>query len=258
MQLHEKLKIHVKNLPGSFLITALVLIIIISALGVAAMSATFGSLRISKNYSDYISTKLRATSMAEYAARILQSYPNGVYPGPATCDSTSTCNIAVNTFPHNGRPAIVWTSGLPSTSGHGSAHSNTWWTEHGLNYEANFSVPGNSRVIVQLIGANPDAPYEHTYRIVGYASNAEGKARATYEMFHVWNGYPVDPGDGTCEGGCHYGECCSADNICGNDQTSCENGSASYVPPGWSCVDYFINGLGYSASACAFPIQPPM
>lgn len=242
------------NQQGSFLIVALILIIVLSALGIASMSSVFSSLRVSQNYSKFIDAKIKAASMADYGLRILQTYKDGQYPGPATCDSTATCNVIDSTFPQNGRPTLVWTSGLGSAQLNSSSETNQWWTDHAFAYEGTFAGSGNARVIVTLIGQNTHYPYEHTYKIVGYATDATGSARASSTRYYTWNGFRPDPGDGTCAGGCHYAQCCSNTNTCVTDQSSCESGVAAFVPPGWYCNEYFVSGLGFGASTCNNPI----
>ncbi len=189
--------------------------------------------------------------MAAYAKRIIDSYTAGQYIGPATCNSTSSCNLIVNTFPQNGRPTLVWSSGLGTNNFTSGANSNTWWNAHGFAYEGAFSGSGNARVLVSLLGQDTHYPdYTHTYKIVGYATDTTGKVGATSEIFTTWNGYVADPGDGTCAGGCNYGQCCSSGNLCVSDQAGCEGGSATVVPPGWYCSDYFVTGLGYDPVVC--------
>lgn len=256
MQIHLKQFKAPQRKTGAFLIIALILVVVLSALGIASMSETVTSTRVALNYSAVMAAQEKARSMTEYANRILGTYTEARFPAPATCDSAGTCNIIDPIFPQSGRPVFVWESGLTGVSLVGTSQSNNWWLTNGFAYEASFAG-GNARVVVSLLGVNPDSPWEHTYRIVGYATDSNGKSRATSEMYHVWNGYVPDPGDGTCLGGCHYGECCSDTSTCGKDADSCENSSAAYVPPGWTCTDYFISGLGFESSACTHPVDPP-
>lgn len=251
------MQLHLKRQKGAFLVIALILIIVLSALGIAAMSEAISANRISSNYSAYLDALDKATSMAQYAKRILESYPDGQYPGPATCTSTGTCNVINNTFPHDGRPTLAWSSGLGTATMNGSSESNQWWIDHGFGYEGTFAGSGTARVVVALLGTNTSSPYQRTYKIVGYATDKTGKVKATYEMFHVWNGYTPDPGNGTCAGLCNYASCCSVSNTCSGSQASCEGATATYVPPGWTCANYFVNGLGYNATACNNPVAPP-
>lgn len=259
MQLHSESQPRTKKQQGAFLIVAMILLIVLSALGLAAMSEAVTSGRVSRNYSAYIQALEKATSMAQYAKRILETYPNATYPAPLTCDTIGVCGTFESVFPHNGRPYIAWTSGLGTALMNGASETNVWWSDHGLAYEGTFADTGigNARVVVSLLSAKTTTPYEHTYRIVGYATDSSGTVKATYELFHVWEGYTPDPGDGTCAGGCRYTECCSDTNVCATDQASCELGSATYVPPGWTCSNYFETGLGYGSSACLNPIDPP-
>lgn len=256
MQLHQGFSF-LRRQNGAFLVIALILIIVLAGLGIASMSETVTSARVSRNYSDALAAQETARSMAGYAARILGSYTEARYPAPATCNSAATCNIIVNTFPQSGRPTLVWESGLGTATLIDTSQSNAWWTTNGFAYEEAFGGSTNARVVVSLLGADTSPPYNHTYRIVGYATDPSGVVRATSEQYHQWNGYAPDPGDGTCLGGCHYGECCSNTSVCATDQASCEGASATYVPPGWTCTDYFEVGLGYGSSACAHPVAPP-
>lgn len=252
-----------KKQRGAFLVIALILLIVLSALGIASMSQAYTSLRVSRNYSKLMQARNKALSMAYYAKRILESYPDGKWPGPATCNSTATCNVIDNTFPQNGRPVLVWTSGLGSTEIGGSAQSDQWWTAHGFAYEGAFSGSGNARVIVSLLGAETNQPYKHTYRIVGYATDSGGSVRATATLFHTWKGYRPDPypnyraapAPNTCASGCPYGQCCSSGGSCSTTQSDCETGTGAYDPPGWLCTDYFVTGLGYNATTCDNPVS---
>lgn len=252
---------HHRSLPfkqhGAFLVIAMILLIVLSAIGVAIMSTATTSMQVSRNYSEYLQSRLTAISMAGYGKRILESFPNNVYFGPGTCTTTATCNVINNTFPMNGRPVLPWLSGLGTATMFRSSETNAWWNEHAFAYEASFGGTVGARVIVALLGANHSSPYQNTYRVVGYATDATGSVRNTSQIFHVWNAYPDDPGDGTCAGKCYYGQCCSNTNTCESDATSCENGTATYVPPGWTCTNYFVNGLGYGSSACTYPVAPP-
>ncbi len=254
--------LHLRHLPfkqrGAFLVIALILLIILSAIGVAMMSTATASIHVSRNYSQYLQSKLTAISMAGYGKRILESFQNGVYSGPGTCSTTATCNVINNNFPKNGRPILPWASGLNGATMFRSSETKDWWNTHSFAYEASFGGSVDARVIVELVGANHNSPYQNTYRIVGFATDSAGTIRNTSQIFHVWNGYHDDPGDGTCAGKCHYGECCSNTNVCATDATSCENGTATYVPPGWTCTDYFVTGLGFNSNACTHPVAPPI
>jgi Tfp pilus assembly protein PilX len=259
MQLHIKSPTQFKKQQGAFLVIALILLIILSALGIASMSATSTSSRISVNYSQFMDAEDKAQSMAQYAKRILASYPDGVYPGPATCNSSGTCNVIDSNFPQSGRPTLAWDSGLSGATMYGASQSNTWWTTNGFAYEGTFAGSGNARVVVSLLGAETVFPYKHTYRIVGYATDNAGNVKATYQLFHVWKGYRPDPyptttgtnlyNSSACSGGCPYGQCCDG-ATCAASNAVCSSATDTFVPPGWLCNDYFVTGLGYSSSAC--------
>jgi len=257
MRLHAKQPGSTQKQEGAFLVIALILLIILSSLGIAAVSATSASSRVSVNYSKYMDAENKAQSMAQYALRILATYPAATYPAPATCNSSTSCNVIDSTFPSSGRPVFVWDSGLGAVTLYGASQSNVWWTTNGFAYEATFAGSGNARVVVSLLGVDPSSPYEQTYRIVGYATDSTGIVEATYQLFYTWDGYVPDPGDGTCSGLCNYALCCNSSNSCAGDASSCENGSATYVPPGWTCAAYFETGLGYTTSACSNPVAPP-
>lgn len=249
-----------KKQRGAFMVIALLLLIILSGFGIATVAETNVSARAGRNYSQYMEALAKAKSMAMYAKRILDSYPDATYPEPGTCTSSGTCYTADSAFPYNGRPVLAWSSGLGSAIMNGSSETNTWWNDNGFAYEGAFAGGGNARVIVSLLGTNPSSPYQHTYRIVGYATDSTGAVKATYQLFHVWNGFAADPGNNDCSGGgtgCNYAACCSNTTVCGTDQTTCDSGTATYVPPGWTCSDYFETGLGYSATSCTNPIAPP-
>jgi len=255
---------HLKTCPkrqqGAFLVISLILMMILSGLGIAFMSSATTSNRVSRNYSQYVEAQIKAISMAGYGKRILETYANGVYSGPGTCTSSSTCNVIDSTFPNSGRPVLAWISGLGTPTFLRGSESNAWWNTNGFAYEAHFTGSGNARTIVALLGVDGSAPYENTYRVVGYGTDSSGtNVKATFELFHVWTAYTPAPGTGSCAGGCAYGQCCSATSICASDQTSCEGGSASYVPPGWTCTSWFVTGLGYGSSACTNPkpVLPP-
>lgn len=255
MHIHQPLQ--PTKQQGAFLIIAMILLIVLSALGVAAMSIANTSERVSHNYSEYIASQIKAISMAGYGERILDTFADGVYFGPGSCNTAATCNVIDNTFPMNGRPVLPWTSGAGTTSVLRASENDAWWNANAFAYEGTFAGSGNARVVVAFLGANASSPYQNTYRIIGYSTDSTGVVKATYQLFHVWDEYPADPGDGTCGGGCHYAQCCSSSSTCGSDATSCSTSSATYVPPGWTCSDYFINGLGYSGTVCANPIAPP-
>lgn len=257
MQLHPKYFKTNKKQSGAFLVIALILIIVLAALGIASMSETVTSTRVSRNYSQFLAARETARSMADYANRILASYPASRFPGPPTCNSSGTCNVIDATFPNNGRPVLAWTSGLGGATMVDASQPNSWWSTNGFAYEGTFADATNARVVVQQLGENTVAPWQRTYRIVGYATDSTGVVRTTSELFHTWTGYAPDPGDGTCIGGCNYGECCTTTTVCGSDQTSCEDSVATYVPPGWTCTQYFVTGLGYGGTVCANPIAPP-
>lgn len=246
-----------KKQLGAFLVVAMILLIVLSALGIAAMSMATTSQQVSYNYSQYLQARIKAMSMAAYGKRILETFANGVYFGPGTCTTEATCNVIDNDFPMDGRPILPWSTGAGTAPVTRSSKNNAWWTTNGFAYEGTFAGDGNARVVVSLLGANSANPYQHTYNIVGYGTDDSGKVKATYSLVHVWNAYPADPGDGTCANGCHYGECCSSTATCATDSVSCEGGSATYVPPGWTCTNYFVNGLGYTSAACSNPIDPP-
>jgi Tfp pilus assembly protein PilX len=242
---------------GAFLVIAMILLIVLSALGVAAMSLANTAARVSQNYGAYLNAKAKAMSMAGYGLRILQTFPNGVYYGPGTCSTAATCNKIDSTFPMSGRPLLPWSSGAGTTPVTRSSENDAWWNTNAFAYETTFAGSGNARVVVALLGSNPSSPYQYTYSIVGYATDPTGIVKATYQMYYVWEAYPADPGDGTCSGSCHYANCCSDTNTCATDAASCASGSATYVPPGWTCTQYFVTGLGYSSSACNNPVAPP-
>lgn len=234
---------------GAFLIIALILIVVISGLGVATISISTTSARVSGHYSKYNEAKAKATSMAIYAYKILESYDDRVWPGPGTCTSSGTCNVISSGFPHNGRPVLAWISGLSNPPLLGSSQSDAFWTTNGFEYEETFAGSGNARVIVEVVGTDTTYPYERTFRIVGYATDNTGTVQATHEMFYSFETWPADPGNGTCAGGCNYGECC-ASGSCVTTQAGCESATSVSVPPGWTCEEYFVNGLGYNASTC--------
>lgn len=241
---------------GAFLVIAMILLLVLSAIGVAAMSMSTTSGRVSRNYTQYLAAQTQAISVAGYGKRILETFIDGKYFGPGTCDSAITCNIIDITFPMNGRPLLPWNSGAGTTPVFRSSQSNTWWNTNAFAYEGTFAGNGNARIVVALVGANHDSPYQNTYRITGYATDSTGTVKATYQLFHVWNAYPDDPGDGTCGNNCNYAKCCDGTN-CSGDAIICEASTATYVPPGWTCNDYFITGLGYTGSVCTNPIAPP-
>lgn len=248
---------HIQHQRGAFLVIAMILLIVLSALGVAAMSLANTSERVSHNYSAYLSAQTKAMTMAGYGKRILESFQDGIYFGPGTCSTSGTCNVIDSTFPMNGRPLLPWSSGAGAAVVTRSSANNAWWNTNSFAYEASFAGSGNARVVVSLLGANHSSPYQNTYSIVGYATDPTGTVKATYQLFHVWDAYPDDPGDGTCAGGCNYAQCCSSTNVCASDASSCEGGSATYVPPGWGCNAWFVTGLGYTSSACTNPVCPP-
>ncbi len=240
---------------GAFLVIALIILIVLSSLGIALMALATTAERVSNNYAQYVQAKIKAMSMANYAERILNTWANGVYFGPGTCTTTSTCNQIQSSFPMNGRPLLPWVvSSLGNPTIFNSSQSNSWWNTNAFAYEGSFAGSGNARVVVEFLGNNTASPYQNTYRIVGYATDANsGTVKATYQQFYVWNSYPTDPGAGTCSGGCYYGQCCNGTS-CGYDSTTCNASTATYVPPGWTCTTYFANGLGYSGSVCTNPI----
>jgi Tfp pilus assembly protein PilX len=250
---------HPKQQEAAFLVISMILLLVISAIGLASMAATTASLRVSQNYGKSMQALEKAQSMAQYAKRILETYPDTQYPGPGTCTSYSTCNVIDTTFPNSGRPILAWTSAPTSGTLYGSSESDSWWNTNAYPYQGTFIGSGNARVVVELLGADASSPYEHTYKIVGFATDSTGTVKATYQMYHVWNGYTPDPGNGTCTSGnsCDYTQCCSSTTTCATDEASCEGGSATYVPPDWSCTDYFVTGLGYSSAACTNPITAP-
>lgn len=251
-------KLGSKKQQGAFLVIALILMMILSGLGVAFMSSAFTSNRVSLNYSQYAEAKIRALSLAGYAKRILETYADGVYSGPSTCASSGTCNVIDNTFPNNGKPVLAWTGGLGNPTFLRGSESNAWWNTNAFAYEASFAGTGNARIIVTRLGVNASAPYQNTYRVVGYSTDSSGTVvKSTYQLFHVWKGYPAAPGNGTCAGGCGYNQCCSASTVCASDKTSCEGGSATYVPPGWTCTSWFVTGKTFGSAACANPVCPP-
>lgn len=235
---------------GAFLIIALILIVVISGLGVATISISTTSARVSGHYSKYNEAKAKATSMAIYAYKILESYDDRVWPGPGTCTSSGTCNVISSGFPHNGRPVLAWISGLSNPPLLGSSQSDAFWTTNGFEYEETFAGSGNARVIVEVVGTDTTYPYERTFRIVGYATDNTGTVQATHEMFYSFETWPADPGNGTCAGGCNYGECC-ASGSCVTTQAGCESATSVSVPPGWTCHEYYVDNLGYNASTCA-------
>jgi len=253
-----QLKLGSKKQRGAFLIIALILMMILSGLGIAFMSSAFTSNRVSLNYSQYAEAQIRALSLAGYAKRILETYANGVYSGPGTCSSSATCNVIDSTFPNNGRPILAWTGGLGSPTFMRGSENNSWWNTNAFAYEGAFAGSGNARIIVTRLGVNTSSPYQNTYRVVGYSTDSTGTTvKSTYHMFHVWNAYAAAPGNGTCAGGCGYGQCCSSNTLCEVNEGGCVGGSATYVPPGWTCTSYFVNGLGFDSNACSNPVCPP-
>lgn len=241
---------------GAFLVIAMILLVVLSAIGIATMSMSTTARRVSYNYTQYLAAQNQAISVAGYGKRILSTFIDGKYFGPGTCNSAATCNIIDITFPMNGRPVLPWNAGVGTTPVFRASKPNTWWNTNAFAYEGTFAGNGNARVVVALLGANPNNPYQNTYRITGYATDNTGEVKATYQLFHVWNAYPDDPGDGTCGNNCQYAQCCSG-TVCGGDVTNCESSIATYVPPGWTCSEYFVTGLGYSGSVCNNPIAPP-
>lgn len=244
---------------GTILVISMILLLVLSAMGVALMSLTIMSERVSRNYSNYFAAQVRAISMTGYGLRILQSFTARQYPGPGSCTSTSTCNVIDNNFPFNGRPVLPWSSGLGVTNLQGSAQTNTWWSNHAFGYEAAYGDSGNARVLVSLLGTSTTYPdYLQTYKVTGYSTDSTGVIRSTAQTFYAWKGYRSDPyptttqlyGTTTCANGCAYGQCCSS-GTCSSAQGICEVGEAAFVPPGWSCSQYFVTGLGYNASTCA-------
>lgn len=246
-----------QNQKGAFLVIALILLIVLSAMGVAAMSIANTSERVSHNYSQYLAAQIKAISMAGYIHRILGTFVDGKYFGPGSCNSAATCNLIDSTFPMDGRPVLPWTTGAGMTEVVGSSESNSWWGTNAFAYEGTFAGSGSARGLVAFLGNNTSSPYQNTYRVTGYATDNNGIVKSTYQIFHVWNSYPADPGDGTCAGSCHYAQCCSDINVCGSTAAECNVSTATYVPPGWTCTDYFVTGLGFSGTVCANPIAPP-
>lgn len=250
---------HPRKCRGAFLIIALILLIVLSALGVASMTLALTSNRVSQNYSGYLEAKAKAESMVQYGMRILSTHTPYIYPLPETCDSAITCNVINNNYPYSGRPALAWTANLDTDKLVGTAGSDNWWTTNGFDYEGTYSGSGNARVIVSQVGSDTGYPWMHTYKIVGYATDTTGKIRATAAGYISMAGYATDPFPSTtgtsmystsaCTGGCAYGQCCSG-TTCSTNQTSCETASQTFTPPGWYCDEYFITGLGYGASSC--------
>lgn len=250
---------HPSKSHGAFLIIALILLIVLSALGVASMTLALTSNRVSQNYSGYLEAKTKAESMVQYGMRILSSHTPYTYPLPDTCDSAVTCNVINNNYPYSGRPTLAWTANLDTDKLVKTAGSDNWWTTNGFAYEGTYSGSGNARVIVSQVGSDTDYPWMHTYKIVGYGTDNTGKIRATASGFISIAGYPPDPYPSTvgtsmystsaCTGGCAHGQCCSS-SVCSTSQASCESATQTFTPPGWYCDEYFVTGLGYGASSC--------
>lgn len=248
-----------KSSRGAFLVIALILLIVLSAIAVATMNLTMSSFRVARNYSNYMQAEGKAISMAGYGMRILDTYTNYKFPLPATCNSSSTCNLIQSAFPYSGRPTLAWSENLNTDYLVNNAGSNSWWTTNGFAYEATFAGSGNARVIVSLLGAQTSIPWTHTYEIAGYATDNIGQVRKTSQIFTSINGYRPDPYPSSasgnayslsaCAGGCPYGQCCSG-TTCSSSQAVCENATETYVPPGWSCSQYFVTNLGYSSTTC--------
>lgn len=245
---------------GAILVISLILLIVLSGLVIAGMNLGIISLRVGRNYSGYAQAREKATTMAAYAVRLLDTYTNYKYPLPKTCTSVATCYGVDNTFPYNGRQTIVWSSGLDLNNLVGSAGTNAWWTTYGLNFGATYAGGGNERVIVSLLGAQTSLPYENNYQVVGYATDLTGRIRATSEpVYFTINGYRPDPypaAAGTnlynlaaCTGGCPYGQCCK-DGVCSASQATCETCQQAFPPDGWYCNEYFVTGKGYASTTC--------
>lgn len=259
MQLH--LNVRPTKQRGAFLVVAIIMLLVLSSLGVALMSMAVTASRTSRNYSDYVTAHIRAISMAGYAQRIIESYATGQYPGPGTCTDSASCNVIDNTFPRNGKPILPWNIGtLSGVTLFKGSENNTWWTDNSFAYESTFAGNGNARVIVELLNTSATYPYTNTYRIVGYSTSNDGTSPSTSQIYTTWDGFYADPFPSTsgsslyatsiCSGGCPYGQCCSG-GTCGSDEGTCEAGTETYVPPGWSCAEYFVSGLGYDSSTCA-------
>lgn len=242
---------------GAILVISLILLVVLAGLSVAAMSIALTSSRSSQHYSKFLEAQTRAVTMANYAKRILESYNNGQYPEPGTCNSIETCNVIISGFPHNGRPRFVWTSGINLSDING-LQTDEWWTQHGFAYEGAFSGGGNARVIVYRTINYTEDPYYRAYKIVGYGTDATGSVRATSTLYHTALGFKADPypksgtnlyGTSGCSNGCPYGSCCNA-GTCSTSAASCNSASATFTPPGWTCSQYFVAGLGYNSSTC--------
>ncbi len=259
MRLH--LSVRPTKQKGAFLVVATILLLVLSSLGVSLMSMAISSSRASRNYSDYVIANIRAISMAGYGNRIIDSFTEGQWPGPGTCNSAATCNVIDNTFPRNGRPILPWEIGssianIPTYKG---TQNNTWWTTNAFGYEGTFIGSGVSRVLVKLLSTNTATqPFTHTYQIIGYSTDNNGVAAATSEIFLNWYSFRPDPypttgsnlwGSSSCSGGCPYGQCCNG-GVCGASNGSCSTASSTFVPPGWLCSDYFVTGLGYGSGTC--------
>lgn len=248
-----------KDSRGAFLVISMILLIVLTGVVLAGMSLSVSSFRVSRNYSNLIQAQTKAISMAGYGQRLLDSYVATKFPLPKTCNTSGTCNVINNTFPYSGRPTMAWDSGLNTDNLIATSGSNSWWTTNGLAYESTFGGGGNARVIVSLVGAQPRMPWLHTYNVVGYATDNNGLARSTQDVFYSIAGYRPDPYPATsgtnvysssgCTGGCPYGQCCSG-STCSSNQATCESAAETYVPAGWFCNEYFITALGYASSSC--------
>ncbi len=264
MQIHLKyLKTKPHRQHGAFLVVALILIIILAGLGIALMSETVSSLRVSKNYSKHLEAQQKADSIAQYGKRIFASFTDRKQPPPQGCNSAATCNVINNTFPYSGRPALAWTSGAGFTGKLiGATETNAFWNTNGFAYEGTFAGSGDAHLIAQRVGIDTaNYPYPRTYRIVGYATDSTATVKATSELYHTHYGYPADPnlgstGTTTAGVGCPWGYCApnGVPGTCSSAEAICEATNALlFPPPGWTCAEYYNVGLGYSAN-CLQPM----
>src|SRR5579872_5606053 len=154
MQVHLKFP---HKQQGAFLVIAMILLLVLSAIGIAGMTVATTAERVSNNYARLVAAKVMALSMAGYSERILDTFHDGVYFGPGTCNSAATCNKIDNTFPMNGRPLLPWISGAGMLDVIGSAQPDMWWNTNAFSYEGTFAGSGNAKVVVAKLGADANS-----------------------------------------------------------------------------------------------------
>ncbi|HSX20420.1 MAG TPA: hypothetical protein VLG38_04785, partial [Gammaproteobacteria bacterium] len=257
-----------KKQRGAFLVIGMMLLIVLSALSIAAMSIAYTSTKVGRNYSKFESAQMRAVTMAAYAKRVLSSYTDGVWPDPQTCNSTGTCNGLAGYPDWGQRPVFTWSSGI-SDGDLAGGQSDAWWTSHGYGFPGGFGGGGNARVIVKIVSQSSTDPWPILYRITGYGTDSTGTVRATATLYHQRLSFWPDPypasgynlytaGNNGCSQGCPYGSCCNSSGVCSTSQATCESNYGSYVPAGWSCGGWFVNMRGFSYNAMCYNGYPLM